>query len=120
NALSLRQRQIVAATFKLVRDRKEFEAKQYDENLTTVALMQGRLREQVGTLVERMQNRLRGEEDFQSIAEDLVAAMEEMKPAEEKLTAKTPHEALPPEQRALVHLQRAEARFRDVQVAFQS
>ena len=49
NALSLRQRQIVAATFKLIRDKKDFEAKQYDENLTTVGLMQGRLREQVET-----------------------------------------------------------------------
>ena len=119
NALSLRQRQIVAATFKLVRDRKEFEDKQYEENLTTVALMQGRLREQVETLIQRMENRLRGEEEFQSIAEDLVAAIAEMKPAEEKLNAKAPNDALPPEQRALVHLQRAEARFRDVQVAFQ-
>ncbi|HEX2464374.1 MAG TPA: DUF4175 family protein [Thermoanaerobaculia bacterium] len=119
NALSLRQRQIVAATFKLVRDRKEFGDKQYEENLTTVALMQGRLREQVETLIQRMQNRLRGEEEFQSIVEDLVAAIAEMKPAEEKLTAKAPNDALPPEQRALVHLQRAEARFRDVQVAFQ-
>ena len=119
NALSLRQRQIVAATFKLVRDRKEFEDKQYDENLNTVALMQGRLREQVETLIERMQNRLRGEDEFRRIAEDLVAAMAEMKPAEERLTAKAPQEALAPEQRALVHLQRAEARFRDVQVAFQ-
>ena len=119
NALSLRQRQIVAATFKLVRDRKQFDDKQYEENLTTVALMQGRLREQVETLIQRMQNRLRGDEEFQSIAEDLVAAIAEMKPAEEKLTAKAPSDALPPEQRALVHLQRAEARFRDVQVAFQ-
>ena len=66
-----------------------------------------------------MENRLRGEEEFQSIAEDLVAAIAEMKPAEEKLNAKAPNDALPPEQRALVHLQRAEARFRDVQVAFQ-
>jgi hypothetical protein len=109
----------VAATFKLVRDRKDFDAKQYDENLTTVALMQGRLREQVENLIARMQNRLRGETEFQSIAEDLAAAVTEMKPAEEKLNAKAPSDALPPEQRALVHLQRAEARFRDVQVAFQ-
>jgi hypothetical protein len=120
NALSLRQRQIVAATFKLVRDRKEFAAKEYEENLTTVALMQGRLREQVQTLVVRMQNRLRGEEEFQDIASDLVAAAGEMAPAEQQLTARKPQEALPPEQRALMHLQRAEARFRDVQVAFQS
>ncbi|HVR28106.1 MAG TPA: DUF4175 family protein [Thermoanaerobaculia bacterium] len=119
NALSLRQRQIVAATFKLARDRKEFAAKEYEENLTTVALMQGRLREQVETLVARMQNRLRGEEDFQSIAADLTAAAVEMGPAQQHLANQQPNEALGPEQRALMHLQRAEARFRDVQVAFQ-
>ena len=119
NALSLRQRQIVAATFKLVRDRKEFDAGEYEENLTTVALMQGRLREQVETLVVRMQNRLRGEDDFQSIAEDLTAAAAEMGPAQEHLSGQRPKEALGPEQRALKFLQRAEARFRDVQVAFQ-
>ena len=90
NALSLRQRQIVAATFKLMRDKKDFEAKQYDENLTTVGLMQGRLREQVGTLIARMQNRLRGEDEFQKIVEDLMAAIEEMKPAEEQLEREEP------------------------------
>ena len=119
NALSLRQRQIVAATFKLVRDRAEFDPAEYGENLTTVALMQGRLREQVETLVVRMRNRLRGEEDFQAIAEDLTAAAAEMGPAQQQLAEQKPKEALGPEQRALKFLQRAEARFRDVQVAFQ-
>ena len=40
-----------------------------------------------------------------------------MKVAEEKLGAGKPDEALPAEQRALQHLQRAEAAFREVQVA---
>jgi hypothetical protein len=119
NALSKRQREIIAATFKLVRDEDEYSRKDFDENLTTVALMQGRLREQVGTLTARMGNRMRGEDDFQSIIENLERAAEEMVPAEEKLVVKKPDEALPPEQRALKFLQRAEATFRDVQVSFQ-
>ncbi|MEE2776495.1 MAG: DUF4175 family protein [Acidobacteriota bacterium] len=119
NALSRRQRQIVAATFKLVRDKNEYAASDYDENLTTVALMQGRLREQVANLISRMQNRLRDEADFQGIIENLGRGAAEMVPAEERLGEKKPDEALAPEQRALKFLQRAEATFRDVQVSFQ-
>ena len=120
NALSQRQRQIVAATFKIVRDRKSYSEKEYSENLTTIALMQGRLREQVGTLLRRMTNRgiVEGDSDFGKIAASLRLAAEAMEPAEEKLLEKKPDDALPPEKRALQHLQRAEAVFRDVQVAF--
>ncbi|HSF16847.1 MAG TPA: DUF4175 family protein [Vicinamibacteria bacterium] len=118
--LSIRQRQIVAATFKLIRDRKEYEKRDWDENVTTVALMQGRLREQVENLLRRMNNRgiTQMDGDFATISESLRKAIEEMGPAEEKLTAKDPDAALPPEQRALQHLQRADAIFRDVQVSF--
>ncbi len=120
--LSVRQRQIVAATFKLIRDKAEYAKRDWDENLTTVALMQGRLREQVENLLRRMTNRGITEMDgeFATISESLKKALDEMGPAEEKLAAKDPNDALPPEQRALQHLQRADAIFRDVQVSFQS
>jgi DNA repair exonuclease SbcCD ATPase subunit len=120
--LSVRQRQIVAATFKLIRDKAEYAKRDWEENLTTIALMQGRLREQVENLLRRMTNRGITEMDgeFATISESLKKALEEMGPAEEKLVAKAPDDALPPEQRALQHLQRADAIFRDVQVSFQS
>jgi len=120
--LSVRQRQIVAATFKLIRDKAEYAKRDWEENLTTIALMQGRLREQVENLLRRMSNRGITEMDgeFATISESLKKALEEMGPAEEKLAAKDPDDALPPEQRALQHLQRADAIFRDVQVSFQS
>ncbi|MGH9319664.1 MAG: DUF4175 family protein, partial [Vicinamibacteria bacterium] len=120
--LSVRQRQIVAATFKLIRDKAQYEKRDWEENITTVALMQGRLREQVENLLRRMTNRgITGMDgEFASISESLKKALEEMGPAEEKLAAKDPDKALPPEQRALQHLQRADAVFRDVQVSFQS
>jgi hypothetical protein len=120
--LSVRQRQIVAATFKLIRDKAEYAKKDWEENLTTVALMQGRLREQVENLLRRMANRgiTETDENFATISETLKKALEEMTPAEEKLVAKKPDAALPPEQRALQHLQRADAIFRDVQVSFQA
>ena len=119
NALSQRQRQIIAATFKLVRDKDEYTSKDFAENLTTVALMQGRLRAQVDNLIGRMENRLRGEDEFQKIVENLQQASAEMEPAQEQLSALRPEDALPPEQRSLKFLQRAEATFRDVQVSFQ-
>ncbi|HLE19900.1 MAG TPA: DUF4175 family protein, partial [Vicinamibacteria bacterium] len=120
DALSLRQRQIVAATFKILRDRGEYSDKEYSENLTTIALMQGRLREQVETLLRRMTTRgiLEGESEFGQIAASLRVAVEAMSPAEEKLLESKPEEALPYEQRALQYLQRAEAVFREVQVSF--
>jgi hypothetical protein len=120
--LSVRQRQIVAATFKLIRDKAGYSKRDWEENLTTVALMQGRLREQVENLLRRMTTRgiTEMDGDFATISESLKKALEEMGPAEEKLAAKDPDDALPPEQRALQHLQRADAYFRDVQVSFQS
>jgi hypothetical protein len=120
--LSVRQRQIVAATFKLIRDKVQYAKRDWEENLTTVALMQGRLREQVENLLRRMTTRgiTEMDGDFATISESLKKALDEMGPAEEKLAAKDPDEALPPEQRALQHLQRADAIFRDVQVSFQS
>jgi hypothetical protein len=119
-ALSLRQRQIVAATFKLIRDKDEYDRKEYNENLTTIALMQGRLREQTENLLRRMSNRgiTDQESDFGKISTSLRLAIDEMGPAEEKLMEGNPSDALPPEQRALQHLQRAESTFRDVQVTF--
>ncbi|HEV2132356.1 MAG TPA: DUF4175 family protein, partial [Longimicrobiaceae bacterium] len=116
-ALSQRQREIIAATFNLVRDRERYSQKEYQEHLVTVALAQERLREQVQTLAERMVNRrITQDSSFQKIAELLPKAAEEMVVAAANLRERKPGEALPPEQRALQQLQRAEAVYRDVQV----
>lgn len=118
-ALVQRQREIVAGTFNVQRDREKYTDKEFRENLVTLALGQGKLREQVETLVARMGARgvVGSDSSLQAIADALPQAAEEMKVAEEKLGAGKPDEALPAEQRALQHLQRAEAAFREVQVA---
>jgi hypothetical protein len=120
--LSVRQREIVAATFHLIRDRKELADKEHREALTTVSLSQGRLREQVGTLIQRMEARaaLMAGNEFQTIVDELRLAAPEMLAAETALGADRTKEALEAEQRALTHLQRAEASFRDVRVSFDS
>jgi molybdenum-dependent DNA-binding transcriptional regulator ModE len=119
SALSERQRQIVAATFNIVRDRTGYSDKEYNENLATLALGQGRLREEVQTLLRRIRNRgvISLDTSFAEIAAALEEAVEAMQSAEQELGERAPQEALPPEQRALQQLQRAEAVFRQVQVS---
>lgn len=121
-ALSQRQREIIAATFNLIRDRDRYSAAEFQEHLVTLALAQGRLREQVETLVQRLGNRgviSARDTTMIAVAEALPRAAVEMKTAEELLGEKKPSDALPPEQRALQFLQRAEAAYREVQVAQQ-
>lgn len=117
-ALSQRQREIIAATFKVTRDREQFTEREYRENIATVKLAEEGLRAQVEQLAQRMRNRGVTEMDsgFKRIGDALPLAVVEMEKAEEELGRRAPKDALPPEQRALKHLQRAEAVFRDVQV----
>jgi len=117
--LSDRQREIIAATFNLVRDRERYVEAEWGEHVTTVTLAQSRLREEVETLVMRMRTRgiLSADSAFVAIVEHLDAAAAEMKAAETRLSAREPGDALPPEQRALQRLQRAEEVYREVQVA---
>jgi len=118
-ALTQQQRDIVAATFKAERDREKTQAGTFRENVTTIHLGQGRLREQVDELATRMNRPAVAQADtlFKVIAEYLKKASEEMKAAEEQLSKRDTKEALPPEQRALQNLERAEAVYRDVQVS---
>ncbi len=122
NTLSLQQKMIISATFRLVRDADEYTGKEMSENLTTIALMQGRLREQVGSLITRMGNRgqqLREDEEFSQIIEFLQQAGTEMTVAQRKLEAELPAEAMTVEKQALASLQRAESTFRELTVSFQ-
>jgi hypothetical protein len=119
SSLSRRQRDVIAATFKMVRDREKYSRDEYEENLATLALAQGRLREQVERLITRIQARGIAQMDssFRTIAEALPLAVESMQEAEKLLGERNPDEALPPEQRALQQLQRAEATFRESQIS---
>ena len=121
-SLSQQQRQVIAATFRLVREQTEGarDRKAAVQDAQTVAVIQGRLRTQVEQLVTRMASRgaLPEGSPMHGTAEELRQAMEKMAVAETELRAPRPKEALSSEQAALGHLQRAEAAFRDVQVSF--
>ncbi len=115
--LAEQQRKIVAATFRLMRDEDDYGPTELSENLTTLALLQGRLREQVQALLQQMEQRgVALDPDFEAVYRELPLAVEAMQQAEAALGEHELRGALSPEQRALQHLQRAEAAFRDVQV----
>ncbi|PYR22114.1 MAG: hypothetical protein DMF98_20890 [Acidobacteria bacterium] len=118
--LSRQQREIVAATFNIVRDKAKTKPEKYRENVVFLNLAQAKLREQVEELMGKLKARLSVVDPaFNKIAEVLPKAAEEMKAAENDLKAVKPDSALSPEQRALKLLQDAEQQY-EMQVAMQN
>ncbi len=121
NALTRRQREIIAATFRVQRELQNYTPEERDENLGAVTLSQEKLKADAENLVERIRRRLgdqlNSEPDFAKLVEYISQAAKEMATAIDGLHAKKAKESLPPEQRSLQQLLRAEAIFRDIQVA---
>jgi len=113
SALSELQRQVIAATFNLIRQRDTYTGSEFSENVVSVALTQGRLKDQVATLVERMRNRGLTESDpgFRDVSAILPKAAEAMEKAKGQLDEQNLREALPHEQTALRFLQQAEETY---------
>ena len=118
--LSKRQKEIVAATFKLERDRDRQSKDEFEENSQTLALVQQRLQSEAQTIVDRMERRTAAVSDprFQKMAEHLKKAITYMEPAHLHLNELETKEALPEEQKSLQQLMRAEALFNEIQVSF--
>src|SRR5262245_7762408 len=117
--LSQQQREIVAATFNIVRDKAKTKPEKFRENVVFLNLAQAKLREQVEELVQKLVSRLGAvDPSYNKIAEVLPKAAEEMKSAETELKAMKADSALSPEQRALKLLQEAEQQY-ELQVAQQ-
>ena len=116
--LSERQRQIVVGAFNVLRD-STAQSGAFRENVTTLAIGEGRLREEVASLTTRMRQRQVASIDstFLTIARELDSAAVDLQQAEERLGRLRPRDALTPAQKALQHLQRAEAAYREVQVS---
>ena len=115
--ISQRQKEIIAATWNELRGNAKDKAA---ENARFLSEVQTKLKEQAQSLAQRSRSReLAGaNQEFQTFVKDLEAAAAEMGPASDKLKGQNWKDALGPEQRALQHLLRAEATFRDIQVAF--
>jgi hypothetical protein len=121
-ALSKQQKDIISATFKLIREKDRMDPKEYFDGLKALALVQGRLQAQTQGLVDRLKRRgaEQVDEDFGKLSEYLRNAVAEMEKATVHLGAQKPGDAMPPEQKSLQQLMRAESLFREIQVSFAS
>jgi hypothetical protein len=119
--ISQREKEIIAATFKEKGDTDKKSSKQEAaENGKFLSGVQAKLRDQAVSLASRLQRRELSDanQEFSDFEKDMAAAAQAMGPAADKLQKQQWSEALPDEQKALQHLLRAEATFREIQVAF--
>jgi hypothetical protein len=120
NALSRRQKDLIAATHRLVREGDKYTDQERKDGYEAVAAGQEKLRTDTLEFLDRMGRRL-GDTDQKQVAEmaeHLKQAAKEMEGAPPPLRKESGKDALPPEQRALQRLLAADAIFREVQVAF--
>ena len=124
--ISRRQKEILVATWNLIKERSEetssyLDEQQLHDNAQMLADLQRTLAEQARTLASRTRARgLTGADpSIQKFIEALDQAAAAMDPAAERLADIELDQAVPREQDALQHLLRAEATFTDIQVAFQ-
>jgi hypothetical protein len=117
--ISERQKQIIAATWNELKDGNKTRAS-LQEDARFLSDLEAKLGEQAKTLAERMGNRELAApgSEFENFSKMMTQASTEMDTAVEQLKPGKWHDALSPEQRALQSLLRAEAIFRNIQVAF--
>jgi hypothetical protein len=116
--ISKRQKEIITATWNQAKGQG---ARGTDaENAAFLSQVQSKLRDQARSLADRMKARQLQDvgDSFKTFVADMEKAAAEMQPASDKLKGAKWQDALAPEQRALQFLLRAEATFRDIQVAF--
>jgi hypothetical protein len=120
--LSEQEKEIISATFKLIRDKETMDAKTYSDNLKSLALIQSRLQTQTQGVLDRLQRRgaLDVSQDWSQLGAYMKSAAEEMGKAAVHLGAEKPADALPGEQKALQQLTRAESLFNEIQVSFEN
>ena len=117
--ISQREKEIISATFKQQGDKNSTQQQAVDI-AKLLSQAQSTLHDQAVSLSGRLQAReLTGEvqaiSDFQK---DMIAASQAMAPAAQQLQQQKWKDAIPNEQKALQSLLRAEATFRQIQVAF--
>jgi len=119
-ALSKQQKDIISATFKVIRDQGKMPAKEVLDGLKSLALVQSRLAGQAQNLVDRMQRRgaAQVDESFRKLSDYLKNAIGDMGAAAVDLGAQKPETAMPQEQKSLQQLMRAESLFKEIQVSF--
>ncbi len=117
--ISKREKELIAATWKQ-QNEKTATAKDAAAQGEFLSDAQQKLRDQVNALSVRMQSRDISEanKEFTDFDKDMRDAATAMTPAADKLKSMQWKDAIPLEQKALQALLRAEATFRQIQVAF--
>ena len=117
--LSEQQKQFVVATFKMIRDRDKFSDEAWRDNLELLATAEARIRDRVEAILRRIGRRtiVRVDERYKVVLEELPQAVEAMLEVERLLRESEIEIALTDAQRALLHLQRADAVFREINVS---
>src|SRR5438270_744380 len=117
--ISKREKELIAATWKQQNDKA---ATPKDSAVAGQFLSdaQQKLRDQVMALSARMRSRdlSAANEEFTGFEKDMQTAAEAMSPSADKLKGMQWKDAIPLEQKALQALLRAEATFRQIQIAF--
>jgi hypothetical protein len=117
--ISKREKELIAATWKQANDEKATpkDAATAGQFLSDA---QQKLRDQVNALSARIESRdlSQANEEFTGFEKDMQAAAAAMAPSADKLKDMQWKDAIPLEQKALQSLLRAEATFRQIQVAF--
>ncbi len=117
--ISQRQKDIIAATWNEQKNGAKDPAVAADD-AKFLAQQEEKLAAQAKSLADRMKARELGEANpqFQSFAKDMTEASQNMIDSAQKIRSQKWNDAMPAEQKALQGAQRAEATFRDIQVAF--
>jgi hypothetical protein len=117
--ISKREKELIAATWKQQNNKNATE-KDASAQGQFLSEAQQKLRDQVNALSVRMQSRDISEanSEFTDFDKDMQAAAAAMAPSAEKLGNMQWKDAIPLEQKALQELLRAEATFRQIEVAF--
>ncbi|MEM7406236.1 MAG: hypothetical protein AAF458_13135 [Pseudomonadota bacterium] len=120
--LAAQQRALVIALFNLSRDRGRLDEEERAERREAILTAQGRIKVRAEAIVRRTAARsvINSHRGFQRMAEELPKAIAAMEQVEQSLRAAESPKALPPARLALAHLQRADAAFREVQVAMRN
>lgn len=119
NKISERQKEVIAATWNEIKDRPK-ERSKAAEDARFLSELEGKLAQQAKALADRMRSRelVATSSEFEGFSKSMDQASEEMSKAAGELKPDKWRDALPPEQKALQALLRAEATFREIQIAF--
>ncbi|HEY8061908.1 MAG TPA: DUF4175 family protein, partial [Gemmatimonadales bacterium] len=113
-----RQRELIAGTFNWQRDSARTADRDRRANAATLAIAQGKLQGDVAAQASQMAARGVAQMDsgFILVQAELDSAARAMKPAEDGLGRHVMGDAIPAQERALQHLQAADAAYRDITV----